>query len=119
MNKNVECGMTVRADFGLFTNSSNFWSLDIGICDLFEIWCLGFGILFVGHPAILHPICWNNFKTVHYSIEKSGWFDPAFPIGDLRVNTPGYKGRKRIQEHINERRMTKIRRKYGNGQQER
>ena len=46
------------------------WSLGIGICDLFDIWCLGFGILFDRHLALLHPICWNNFKTVH-SIKKS------------------------------------------------
>ncbi len=65
--------------------------LVIGICDLFEIWCLGFGILLVGHPAILHPICWNNFKTVHYK-EKSCWFDPGFLDGYLGVNAPGDQG---------------------------
>jgi len=50
-----------------------------------------FKILFVGHPVILHPICWNNFKTAHCR-EKSGWFDPGFAGGYLGVNAPGDQG---------------------------
>ncbi|MBW2582567.1 MAG: hypothetical protein JRE36_03075 [Deltaproteobacteria bacterium] len=46
--------------------------------------------LVIGH-WILHPICWNNFKTVHCR-EKSGWFDPGFPGGYLGVNAPGDQG---------------------------
>jgi hypothetical protein len=65
--------------------------LDIGICDLFEIWCLGFGILFDRHLAILHPICWNNFKTVHF-IENLRWFGAGFLGGYLWIDAPGYQG---------------------------
>jgi len=30
-----------------FITDQPFWSLEIGYCDLFVFWCLGFGILFI------------------------------------------------------------------------